>query len=103
MTRAEALAVLQTAAGGLCPDAGGCGRLLERIAVQAEAELLRDVLVELGAAALLDEISRHPAGEQFGKAAAEPSEPRLLPDAGGCGDVGTADGGLPDSAFRFGG
>lgn len=55
MNRPEALAVLRTVAGRLEPDAAGCARLLERISTQAEAELLRDVLVELGARALLDD------------------------------------------------
>jgi hypothetical protein len=55
MTRADALATLGRLAHGLDADHAGCSRLLERIAGQGdEAELLRDLLVEQGARALLD-------------------------------------------------
>jgi hypothetical protein len=51
MTRSEAVAVLRGLAGGLEPDLAG---VLERIAGHDEVEVLRDVLVEEGAAALLE-------------------------------------------------
>ena len=54
-SRAEALAVLERMAGGLEADDAGVARLLERASQQEAPELLRDVLVELGALALLRE------------------------------------------------
>jgi hypothetical protein len=55
MTRSEALTLFRSLALGLAPDLGGVARLMERISSRDEAELLRDVLVELGARALLEE------------------------------------------------
>ncbi len=54
MTRPEAVATLHRLAVGLAPDLAGCGRLLERISQADDPEMLRDVLTELGARALLD-------------------------------------------------
>jgi hypothetical protein len=54
MTKPEATAVLLGLAAGLEADLEGVRRLLERIAAHDEAELLRDLLVEEGAGALLD-------------------------------------------------
>ena len=55
MTREQALEALHKLAAGLPCDAGGIGRLRERVAACDEREPLLDVLVELGARALLDE------------------------------------------------
>ena len=55
MTRSEALGILARLAGGLAADAAGVARLLERVSEQEDPEMLRDVLVEVGAAALLRE------------------------------------------------
>ena len=56
MDRATASNTLKRMATGLTPDAGGVARLLERIAERSdEAEELRALLVEGGAARLLDE------------------------------------------------
>jgi hypothetical protein len=54
MTRASALATLRTLAIGLPADVEGVRRFLERISARDDAELLRDLLVEEGARALLD-------------------------------------------------
>lgn len=54
MTRPLALQALRQLASGLACDQAGCSRLLERIGSHADAEALRDALVELGAHALLD-------------------------------------------------
>lgn len=53
MTREEALTTLAVLSRGLTPDDAGRGRLLERVSVHTEAELLRDLLTELGAEARL--------------------------------------------------
>ena len=53
MTRREAGAELERLAFGLHPDNDGMNRLLERLSVQADAAMLRDVLVERGARAVL--------------------------------------------------
>jgi len=58
MTHAEADLALHRLAVGLEADVAGVLRLLERIAGSDEAEALRDRLVELGAAALLDQEAR---------------------------------------------
>ena len=55
MTREDALQALQRLAVGLEPDLAGCARLLERVSVHEEAEVLRDVLVELGVRVVLDD------------------------------------------------
>ncbi len=55
MMRAQALEELHRLATGLPCDGAGCGRLLERISQSDDPEMLRAVLTELGAAALLDE------------------------------------------------
>ena len=55
VTRAQALEELHRLATGLPCDAAGYGRLLERISQSDDPEMLRAVLTELGAAALLDE------------------------------------------------
>lgn len=52
-SRAEALEELRALAAGLPVAQAGVERLLERIAGTAEAELLRALLVEAGALALL--------------------------------------------------
>jgi len=54
MTHDQADLVLHRLAAGLQPDVAGILRLLERISQHDEAEALRDRLVELGAAAVLD-------------------------------------------------
>lgn len=54
MTREQALAALRRLSLGLAPDLDGVRRLLERISVHDQAELLRDLLIERGAEALLD-------------------------------------------------
>jgi len=58
MTRPEALTTLQRLAAGLSPDLAGQARLLERVSNEADAEALRDALVELGARLLLDKAAR---------------------------------------------
>jgi hypothetical protein len=56
MDREMAKQTLTRMANGLTPDAGGVARLLERIAERSEqAEELRALLVEGGAARLIDE------------------------------------------------
>jgi hypothetical protein len=55
MTRPEGVATLRRLAGGLAPDMAGCARLLERIAQSDAPEFLRDLLIEGGARALLEE------------------------------------------------
>lgn len=54
MNREEAGRVLRSLALGLSTDLEGVRRLLERVSVHEEHELLRDLLVEEGAAAILD-------------------------------------------------
>ena len=67
MNRPEAFSELRRLARGLDSDGRRCGagleadlagvrRLLERLAAHDEPELLRALLVELGAAALLEEV-----------------------------------------------
>jgi hypothetical protein len=60
VTRGAALSTLRQLAHGLGPALAGTARLLERIAGQdgEQAELLRDLLVEEGARALLDREAR---------------------------------------------
>ena len=53
MTRAAALVELRRLARGLDTTDAGVARLRERIATHAEPEALKDLLAELGAAALL--------------------------------------------------
>jgi hypothetical protein len=55
LTREEALAELRRLAVGLDPDLAGVRRLMERVAGSDEAEVLRSLLVEVGAERLLDE------------------------------------------------
>lgn len=57
MTRTEALALVARLAHGLSPDMAGVARLLERISEHDEAEMLRAVLTERGAEALIDSMS----------------------------------------------
>ena len=68
MTRPEALRELHQLASGLDSEGRPCGaelesnlaglrRLLERIASHDDAAALRDLLVELGARALLEELA----------------------------------------------
>lgn len=54
MTREAALVDLRRLAVGLEPDLAGQRRLLERVAESDHSEELRDALIEMGAAALLD-------------------------------------------------
>jgi hypothetical protein len=54
MTRSEALAAVRRLASGLAADQAGILRLLERVSLDEDAEALRDALVELGAAVVLD-------------------------------------------------
>ena len=58
MTREQALEELRRLAGGLAPDDACCQRLLERIAASDDPEMLRAVLMERGARALLEELAR---------------------------------------------
>ncbi len=58
MTRAEAVDTLRRLSAGLPPDDPGVRRLLERISSSDEPELLRDLLVEAGAHAVLEEVGR---------------------------------------------
>jgi hypothetical protein len=53
--RAEAAYRLGTLARGLTPDLDGVRRLRERIVADEEHEALQDVLLDLGAQALLDQ------------------------------------------------
>jgi hypothetical protein len=55
LTREAALLELRRLLIGLPADLAGCARLMERISASDHAELLRDVLVELGARALLED------------------------------------------------
>jgi hypothetical protein len=57
VTREAAALELQRLAGGLAPDDACCQRLLERIAASDDSEVLRAVLMERGARALLDELA----------------------------------------------
>jgi hypothetical protein len=61
VTREEAVATLRRLSSGLEADMAGMRRLLERISSSDEPEMLRDVLVEAGARALLD--GRHAVAE----------------------------------------
>jgi hypothetical protein len=54
VTRDEAMAVILGLTAGLGADDGGVRRLLERIATNADAETLRDALVEAGARSVLE-------------------------------------------------
>lgn len=67
MTRETALDSLRRLSAALPPDLAGTARLLERISQTEEPELLRDLLIERGAAALLEELSR-PATAGRGRA-----------------------------------
>ncbi len=55
MTRETAVDTLRRLSAGLLPDDPGVRRLLERIAATDEPELLRGLLVEAGARAVLVE------------------------------------------------
>jgi len=53
VTREKASAALRDLAAGLPADGAGEARFLERVAAHADAELLRALLVEAGARAML--------------------------------------------------
>jgi hypothetical protein len=60
VTRGQAEETLKTLALGLAPDVAGHARLMERISVHTDAELLRDLLTEEGARALLEDLEARP-------------------------------------------
>lgn len=58
MTRPEAMVTLRALALGLAADMAGLSKFMERISTNTEAELLRDLLVEECARALLDSVQK---------------------------------------------
>lgn len=73
MNRFDANAVLQRLGHGLSPDSAGVARLLERISQAEEPELLRALLTERGALALLATIRQDARNE--GRTGCEASSP----------------------------
>jgi len=94
MTRPEAEAALRRLAHKLEADSRGADRLLERVASHDEREMLRGVLVEAGARALLAELDDAVEAPPEGRAIEE-----RLPESRGAGIVVSA-AGAPCSAVR---